>query len=896
MKNKVLKIFGVLFLLVLAILIAAPIFLEGKIAQIIKNKVNNNINATLDFEDADLSLIKSFPNAHLNLTQLSLVNKAPFEGDTLFKSGTLALDMSIKELFKSADEPIAIKSVRLDEAQLHIKVDAAENANYDIAKANESAGEASSASSNFVLDLQSYEITNALVTYDDMASDMHLLVSEIDHKGQGDLSLETSTLTTKTNALLSFEMDGLQYLNKNTIALDALIGINLKDDKYSFLKNTALLNQLPLVFDGYVKLNEDNQEVDITFKTASSDFKNFLAVLPEVYVKNIEAVKTTGNFEVDGQFKGIVDDTYIPQFNININSENASFKFPDLPKAVSNVFIKALVKNETGITEATFVNIQQLSFQIDEDKFNLSSRITDLMGNTKVRANVDGKINLANLAEAFPMPAATELSGILTADVKTNFDMASVEAKKYGNTQTEGKLRVTDFKYRSDELKSPVVINTAAVTFNPKTVSLNTFEGTTGQTDFKVGGTINNLLGFMFNNEKVEGKFNMQSNTLSLNDFMVEETAETQKDPNQKGVERIKIPSFLDCTIDATANTVVYDNLNLKNVSGRLKIKDETATLEGLNSDLFEGKLLVNGSVSTKEADTKFSMNLGMDSFKISESFKALDLFKALAPVANALQGKLNSTISLSGNLNDDMTPNLATLTGNVLAELLSTKVNKENAPLLTALSNQLKFIDLDALDFSGLKTALAFENGAVSVKPFDIKYKDVAIGVAGSHTFDRQLQYTATLQVPAKYLGTDVNNLIAKLDEPELQNLSIPVVANIGGNYSSPKVTTDFTSGISKLTNQLLEMQKQKLMNKGKDKAKDLLGDILKTDKGDSTQTSTKNNEVKEVLGGLLGKPKDSLPKAKDSTAKKDAVKEAATTILGGLLNNKKKKKDTVN
>jgi len=195
------------------------------------------------------------------------------------------------------------------------------------------------------------------------------------------------------------------------------------------------------------------------------------------------------------------------------------------------------------------------------------------------------------------------------------------------------------------------------------------------------------LLGFLFNDENVEGNFKLQSNTFALNDFMVEEEVssdETSETPTTS--ERIKIPSFLDATIDATANNVLYDNLNLKNVSGRLKIKDEAAIVENLNSDLFDGKLKMNGSVSTKSEISTFDMALGMDGFKIGESFKALDMFKVLAPVANALQGKLNSTIKLSGNLKDDMTPNLGALTGNILAEVLTTNIDTKNAPLLKAL------------------------------------------------------------------------------------------------------------------------------------------------------------------------------------------------------------------
>ncbi len=893
MKKKVLRISGILLLFIVGILIALPFFLEGKIADIIKNKVNQNINATLDFEDANLSLVKSFPNAYVDLKGVSLVNKAPFEGDTLFSAGDIELEMSIKELFKSADAPIGIKKLVLDKSKLHIKVDTLENANYDIALEKEvserepAEGEASS----FTLDLQEYAITNAEILYDDFTSGMHLVISEMNHAGSGDLSLTDSKLQTKTDALVSFEMDGTPYLKRNKVALDALIGIDLEKGKYSFLENTALVNQLPLVFDGFVQVNEENQEVDVSFKTPSSDFKNFLAVIPEAYASNLDGVTTTGNFEVDGELKGIVDDDHIPTFNININSENASFKYPDLPKAVRNVFIDTEINNETGIAEDTYVNINQLSFQIDEDTFNLNAKIKELLGNTKVNLHGDGKINLANISKAYPMPTDYGLTGVLTADITTTFDMASLENHQYQNTQSNGKASLKGFHYESDELKSPVDIQEAALTFNPTVVSLDSFSGKTGQTDFSAKGTLNNLLGFIFNNEHLEGRFNLQSNTLAVSDFMVEETEAqetSEENTSASSTERIKIPAFLDATIDASANSVLYDNLNLNNVKGRLVIKDETATLENFSSELFDGKLALNGKVSTKGETSTFDMGLGIDGFKIAESFQALDLLQALAPVAQAFQGRLNSNIKLSGNLKDDMTPNLGTLSGDLLGQLFSTKVDTQSAPALAALDSQFDFIDLEALNLDDLKTVLSFNNGKVATQPFSLKYKDIGINISGEHTFDTQMQYQATLDVPAKYLGSEVNNLIAQINDDSLKDLTIPVIANIGGSYTRPKVTTDLTSGVTKLTQQLVEIQKQKLLNQGKDKAKDLLGGLLEGDKTDSTETQ--GSGITEALGGFLGTKKDTIPT--DSTmAEKDEVKEAAKSILGGLFG---KKKDT--
>ncbi|MCK0135373.1 AsmA family protein [Arenibacter sp. S6351L] len=912
MKKKILKIVGGLFLVVILLLIAAPFFLKGKIAGIIKDKVNNSINATFDFSEADLTLFRSFPNATITLDKITLINKAPFEGDTLFASNKVTLDMSIKELFKDANEPIAIKSLILDGPLLNVKVDKEENANYDIAindgTSPDVTADTSSSEGGFTLSMESYAINNAAIKYDDLSSGMYFAITEMNHSGKGDLSLENSELDTETSGLVSFVMDSTQYLNKNPVQLKALIGVDLKESKYTFLKNEAMVNQLALVFEGFVKLNEDNQEVNISFKTPSSDFKNFLAVIPEAYSKDIAQVSTTGNFTVAGEFKGIVDDDHIPQFKIDINSDNASFKYPDLPKSVRNVFIDTEISNNTGITEDTYVDIRKLSFMIDEDKFNMVAKISDLMGNTKVNAKIDGKMNLANISKAYPVPADLNLKGILNADISTAFDMASIEKKKYENTKTNGTLNLKDFEYKSDEFPNPIILKSTSVTFNPATVTLNKLEGATGKTDFDASGTINNLLGFMFNNENVEGNFNLKSNTFAINDFMVAETT-TGNSGGEKGSpttsteEKIKIPSFLDCTINASANTVIYDNLTLKDVKGTLRIKDEKAILTNMTSSIFDGKLALNGEVSTKDATPTFAMKLGMESFKIAETFKALEMFRTLAPIAKILQGTLNSDVQISGSLKDDFTPNLNTISGNILAELMTNQIDAKSAPLLSELDSKLSFLNLEKLNLKDLKTALTFEDGVVKVKPFTIKYQDFAINIAGSHTFDQKLNYAATIEVPAKYLGKDINNIITRIDEKSLENLTIPVTANIGGGYTNPTVTTDLTSGIKNLTAQLVEIEKQKLINKGKDKAKDFIGDLIAKNQKATDSTKKENQEkTQDVIGGLLGaatKKTDSTVKTDSTTtAKKEAQKEVAKKIIGGLFSKKKeeeKKKDSV-
>ncbi|NQZ43810.1 MAG: AsmA-like C-terminal region-containing protein [Flavobacteriaceae bacterium] len=896
MRKRILRILGALLGLILVLLVALPFFLEDKLAEVIKTKVNQNINATFDFEQAEISLIKDFPNAYVDLQGVRLVNHAPFAGDTLFAADDIALELSFGQLFKAADDPIQIKEFVVNRPYLNIVIDSLERANYDITKTgSEEETSSEETTSGFQLDVKHYELQQARLRYGDQGTGMVLEIDDMVHIGNGDLALDRSTLSTHTEAMVSFVMDSVTYLNAQAVTLDADIGIDLPQSKYSFKENKALINQLPLVFDGYVQLLERGQEVQLSFETPTSDFKNFLAVLPETYSKDLAEVRTSGKFEVVGTVSGISDETRVPHFDINLMADNASFKYPDLPKAVTDVALVAKIANSTGLLEDTFVKVDRLGFRIDEDVFKLKASIQKLLGNPLVDFEADGRIDLAKISQAYPLPDSYDLTGQLQADIRSSFDMAALDEQAYERTSTQGEVQLQDFRYGSEALTHPVMIDKAALSFTPTVVRLNDFEGRTGASDFKAYGTVSNMLGYLFNKEDLKGEFTLSSNQFTVDDFMVEdsstETAEASTEPGS----RVKLPAFLDCTIQASATRVTYDDLTLDNVQGRLRIKDETATLENVSSSIFGGQLGLNGNVATKAETGTFDMALNFDAVEIAESFKSLKLFKALAPIANALQGRMNTEIRLSGNLNDDLTPNLASLTGDVLAQLLATKVSSQNTPLLASLDQNLSFVDLEKWNLKDLKAALEFEDSKVKVKPLTFAYEELTFTLDGSHTFANELAYRVKVDVPAEYLGNEVQGLIAQIGDDDLQGLTIPVTATIGGNYSDPKVQSDFTSGVGELTKQLVEIQKRKLVAQGSDAVKDLLGDVLgnASDSTKTDSTTTSGNAVGKVLGGLLGEGKsDSIPK--DSTQGNE-VKDAAKSILGGLLGKKKKKKDSV-
>ncbi|HOD10131.1 MAG TPA: AsmA-like C-terminal region-containing protein, partial [Flavobacterium sp.] len=680
---------------------------------------------------------------------------------------------------------------------------------------------------------------------------------------KGDFTSTKLDLITKTTTKVSLDMDKVNYMKNVALSLDAVLGIDLEKSKYTFKENKAKINELPLEFDGFIQIVEAGQEYDLKFKTPTSSFKNFLGLIPAQYAASLDNVKTTGDFTVAGFAKGLFSDTTVPKFNIEIASNNASFQYPDLPKSVKNIVIDTKIINETGVMNDTYVNLDKLSFQIDQDVFNAKANIKNLAENALVNAALKGTINLANVTKAYPVKLDKPLSGILKADVTTEFDMQSVEKSDYARIKNAGTIDLSGFNY-TDENGKTMNISKVLVAFNPSTVNLQQFNAKTGKSDISVNGVLENFYGFVFKNQELKGNFNLNSNQLAVNDFMTTEAPKTET--ATKKSEAMKIPAFLNCSLTAKANTVLYDNLTLKNVSGKIIIKDQKATLQNGKTDIFGGSIAFNGDISTKEKTPKFNMDLGLNAVDIMQTFTQLDMMKKIAPIAGIINGKLNSTIKLSGNLNEtEMTPILSSLTGDLLGQLLSTTVNSSNSTLLSALDNNLNFVDLKKLNLNDLKTAITFKDGKVNVKPFDIKYQDIKVNVGGTHGFDQNMNYNLKLDVPAKYLGTEANNLIAKLSPADAQKVeSIPINAIIGGNFSSPKISTDVKQATTTLVNNLVKQQKDKLVSGGKDALSGIISNATKP-KNDTTKTDVKKDvkdKANSLIKDIFGKKKKEEPK----------------------------------
>jgi len=863
--KKFLKITGIVLLILIIILAVAPFLFQDQIEKSIKTAVNDNLNAKVEWSDLNLSLLTNFPNAKVDLEKLSVINNQPFEGDTLFYAKDFELKMGLFQLFSPNE--LAIDQISINEAFVNIKINTDGIANYNIEKPNENksiGNDTIKAESKFSLELKSYDILNSKIVYQD-ADAMLLTLDDFNHTGKGDFSKNIFVLKTHTDSQVSFVFDDTTYLNQNSILLEADVEMDLDNMRFTFKDNNAMVNQLPLLFDGYVQVNENDQDININFTTPNSDFKNLLALVPEAYSGNLRGMQTNGEFELEGRLYGVIDAIHIPKIDITLKSQNAEFQYKDLPKSVDNINIDMKVINETGIVEDTAIDINTIDFSIDKDRFSGSAHFKDLTENMKADIVARGTINLSNIGQAYPIDSDLDLNGILNADFETHFDMNSIEKEQYQNVKSQGLLRLSNFKYASSDLANPFEIKTANVDFYKGDAKLSNFNMKTGETDIQASGELNNLMGYLFSDQDLKGRFQANSNRFTLNDFMTEvseedkkstETSKTDTESNSTE-EAIKIPKGLDIALDFNAKEVVYENYKLKNTKGELTIKDQKASLNKIQADLFGGQVLVDGNVSTKQITPTFGMNLKLQNINIAESIAEIEMLKGFTPILKSLVGTLTTEFDFDGDMTQALSPILTTLNGNGLANIIQAQVEPSKMPLTNSLNSQLKVIDFNDLKLKDVITTFKFQNGAVNVDPITIKIEDLEFNIQGNHTLNNVMDYKIDLKLPAKYLGDEVGGQLAKLTKTDMSKMMVDLPIGISGDLTQPKININMEKAVTDLSKQIIEQQKDDLIDQAGNEISNLIGGNNKNDKT-SDSTSTRNDKVEEtvknVLGGLLG------------------------------------------
>lgn len=870
--KKFFKILAIVVLLLFVLILLLPFFFKAEIVRLVKSELNKQVSATINFEYASLGMIRQFPDFTLKLKGLSVVGQTDFENDTLLYANVLSLRIDVIKAFKGSFE---LKEVKLNQPLLKLKVLENGKANWDIALASETPSADETDTTTFTLQLKKLAIEDAELIYDDQELAFFTHINGLNATVKGALSTDQSEVSTRMTAdALTVRYDGISYLTSVKTVFDAVFLVDLKNDIYIFKDNVLNLNDLSLGFDGTVGLSEDQYTLLLNFETKNTDFKQLLSLVPVVYASSFKDVKTAGTFSLKGFVKGVYSETQMPAYGLDLQVNNASFNYPEMPVGVSAINGKANIESKTGQPDDTQINVSTFSFKVAQQTFTMALMLSTPISDPDFSLSANGVLDFKQITEVLPEEYRSKMEGRLTADLNVKARMSDIENEHFNQVNASGSLLLQNFLVDDKSIMAlPLMISNAQLNFSPIFVDLLNTKMKVGKSDFGLNGRLENYLAYYLSEGTLKGEMTLKSGKVDVDELMtlMAEEGEAQEDTTALSVE---FPQQLQLAFDAQMDSVLYAPYHLANVIGKVNYDNQRITFNPLSANLLQGKMSMTGSMDGSQSDSPLvNINFAIQHFDIPEAYQTVGLFQAAAPIAAQATGNFSTSFNMKGRLDKSFGPVFESLQGGGTLQTSQLQINSINS--LKKMGELLGQGDkYDRLVTDGLDFSFEFINGRVFQKPFDIKMGKNNTLVSGSIGFDQTLDYDLVLGIPFSELGGTIQSGLqqltktaANLNLGNANNETIKIKVKITGEVSDPKVSVDYKDYASDVgkqlkdqANALIDQQKQALKDKANVEAEKLLQQA-------EAQAAQLVNKAKETAATMREEGKKAAQKVKTET-----------------------------
>jgi hypothetical protein len=785
-------IIAALVVLVLVLLVAVPLLFQDKIAQRVKLALNRNLNAEVDWHATHLSLFRNFPHLTLSLDDLTSVGVERFQGDTLAQVRHLGVILDLGSVVGSvlSGKPIVVRGVDLDQPRLSLIKLPDGSANWNITR---STGAPTPAGSKpMSVSLRRFTISNGAVAFDNRQSKLTASLQGYNQSLSGDFSQNQLAIQTRSQAdTVSVAFAGIPYLRRVKLGLDAAVQADLARKSYTLRQTELRLNDLKVAVSGSARSVGQLLGLDLAFKAPSTNFRSLVSLVPAIYAHDFARLKTSGSFEVSGQVKGEYGDSAFPGFALRAKVNDAAFQYPDLPLPARSIFMDLALTNPGGSPDSTVVKLDRFHLQLGRNPVDARLLVTTPVSDPNVDLTVKGKVDLADVRRTMKLEGIEQLSGTVAADAAVRTRMSFVDKKQYDRVAASGSVDVGNLTLKGKTLPHPLAIQQASLRLTPERAQLTSFNGTIGSSDLQATGTIDNLISYAFRDDTLRGTAALHSHRFELDEWR-----------SGKGdLQIIPVPPKIDFDLDATVDTLTYDQLKMANARGKLRIKDERVVLQDFRVNTLGGEIAVSGSYDTK-IPTKPTFDVGLKMLKVNipAAFQALTTVQMLAPVAKYATGQVTTDLHLGGGLSKNMMPIFSALSGR--GTLQTSNVALHDFPGMNKIVDATKLQILNNPTMQAIKTGFQIKDGRLLLQPFNVKVGGLTMNVAGSNGIDQSLDYKLGLKVPSSMLGGGASQALAGLVSKagqagiDLKSVQeIPLGIQLTGTVTNPAVKADVSN-----------------------------------------------------------------------------------------------------
>ena len=788
--KKFLKIVAIVAVVFIAVALVVPLALKSKVGDIVKKEAGELLTAEVDFRSLDLSLLRHFPHASVELEGLTVVCAAPFEGDTLASVGRISVVVDLMSLF--GDSGYEVTKLLVDKAHLHARKLADGSVNWDVMKPSDEPAEEKEPAeadepSAFRLRMRDVRLSEAVVRYEDDSTGMRAGVDPLDLRLSGDLSGERSDLDLRLEAhRLSYAAGGVALLRDADLTADVTLDADLKNKRFTFSDNRLSLNAIALSLDGWVALADDRTEMDVRVNSSKVEFRDVLSLVPAFYTRDFENLTASGQLTLDAWAKGVLAGDRLPAFETTLAVRDGSFKYASLPKAVTGITIDARAANPGGTADATTVDVPTFALTMAGNALRGSFSAATPMSDLRFKAAAAGKVDLGAVKEVYPLGDSIALVGVVTADMQASGRMSDIERERYEAIAASGRLTVEGVTAALAGLPE-VKVRRAAMSVSPAALTLSELGVTVGRSDIEASGTLSNYIGYLLRDQTLRGRLDVRSSLLDLNELLGDaseasaDTGAAAAPADTAAMRAVVVPQNLDLALGASLKKILFQKMVLDDFTGSLTVAKGTVSMNRLAMNAFGGRMSASGSYSTAADAQRPALKLKAEiaDASFSTTFDQLDVVRRMVPLFEKTGGDYSMSLDLATRLTQTMDPDYATLQAD--GAIRSKNIRVQNIAVFDQLAAALKNDALRRIEAKDVDIRFTIRDGRIATQPFDLSVGGISLNLSGSTGLDQTIDYTARVTLPEGSAG----GILTAVD------------VGIGGSFSSPKITLDVKNAV---------------------------------------------------------------------------------------------------
>ncbi len=537
----------------------------------------------------------------------------------------------------------------------------------------------------------------------------------------------------------------------------------------------------------------------------------------------------------------------------------------------SEEYPKISVKEvESRFTPESLV-IGNFSSQLGKSDLTASGNIDNFLAYFAPDKTMKGSLKVRSSlfdANEWYQPSQAYESAAIAAEISEEHE--TIPTKIFDRFDFTIDAELDNILFETYEIKDNVVRGQ----ITPNSLKVDYLSGKIKDTDYSAAGVINDVFDYLFEDGVLTGAVTVNSSYVNLNQFMVS-TGASEEAASGSGseytIDAILVPPDINVSMDANVGRVLYDKIELSNISGNMLVENRTVVLNDVKANGLGGDIRMSGTYDTKDRNQpSFNIKYDMQQLDFQKSFNALNTFQTIAPVARFINGTFSSSLIMDGVIGKDLMPDFASLNAKGFLETINGIV--DGFKPLQVIGNSLDIQELkNKVVIAKTKNWVEIKDGSIELKEFDYNVEDIAMKISGKHSISQEIDYMVKASVPRSKLGNGaVGNAAAQgigLLQEQAQKLGVSInnaeIINLGiqltGSITDPKIKVNFLGADGETT----------IAQAAKDELK--------------KQVDERVAEQKEVLNAKKEEVKDSVKAVADQKveAAKEEAKQKAKDIL---------------